>query len=221
MHPLPPTFPPAICASIHPALSGTAATDDKLYVFGGCDDGGRLADLHQFDTISRVWKRLPDPPNVEGRGGAVFEAAPDGRSLWLVGGFAGRETNDILKFDLDSQSWTRYPSEWLRPRSVCASFSLGGAVFVLGGEVSPSDRGHEGAGGFASDMFGVNTFTGGQVHVSMTPTVRDSLPLARGWGGAATLSNDSAVLFGGLSGDDQTPERLNDAWLITVSGSES
>ena len=106
--------------SFHAATSA----GDKMYIFGGCGVEGRLADLHEFDASTSTWRRLADPPDVLGRGGATLEASSDGKSLWLLGGFAGHETNDLLQFDLASETWRRMPSEWLRPRSVTASFSL-------------------------------------------------------------------------------------------------
>ena len=193
----------------------------KFYVFGGCGESGRLADLHSFDTTTRAWRRLPDPPgDVAGRGGASLEASADGSSLWLIGGFAGVETNDILRFDVASEAWTRVKSDWLRPRSVCSSFRVGGAVFCFGGEVSPSDRGHEGAGGFASDLVAIDATSGMQLEVAMASDAPagyvPQLPAARGWGSATAISKNSAVLFGGLAGDDANPERLDDMWVVTL-----
>ena len=44
--------------------------------------------------------------------------------------------------------------EIVSERSVCASFALpSGKVVVFGGEVSPSERGHDGAGGFSKEVF--------------------------------------------------------------------
>ena len=75
------------------------AIGESLYVFGGCGAEGRLADLHHFDASSRRWEELPPPPaDVAGRGGATLEPAPKGDALWLVAGFAGHETNDLLRF---------------------------------------------------------------------------------------------------------------------------
>ena len=155
---------------------------------------------------------------MAGRGGAALEAASDGRALWLVGGFAGQETRDVLRYDLGAEAWAAVPSEWLRPRSVCASFSLAGSVFCFGGEVEPSDRGHEGAGGFADDLFALDSQSGEQLPVTVLAesAAPPRLPPARGWAAAAAVSGGQAVLFGGLAGDDAAPQRLGDAWLVSV-----
>ena len=151
-----------------------AATNDKVYIFGGCGSDGRLADLHEYDLNALKWRQLPSPPeHVAGRGGATFEASSDGRSLLMVAGFAGHETNDILKFDLATEEWEVIPSGWLRPRSVCASMSFqhpsGPCVLIFGGEVEPSNQGHEGAGGFASDLISVDPTNGTPMHLTIEP----------------------------------------------------
>ena len=198
----------------------SAAGDPRLFVFGGCGASGRLADLWEFDVRSRAWRRLPDPPSdVRGRGGATLEAA--GGALWLAGGFAGEETSDVLRFDLAAETWTRRAdaAEWLRPRSVCSSFAAHDAVYLFGGEVDPSEKGHLGAGGFADDLVALDANTGEPLETVVTSAEQ---PSARGWAGAATVETSEphtsrAVLFGGLAGDDNSPERLGDAWEVVVA----
>eukprot|EP00966_Prymnesium_polylepis_P068826 1598578-Prymnesium_polylepis.2 len=197
-----------------------AAVGDKMYVFGGCGAEGRLADLHEFDFLTRRWSALPRAPSdVTGRGGATFEASTNERALWMCAGFAGYETNDLLQFELDNGAWQREPSSWLRPRSVCASWSFahpsGPALMLFGGEVSPSDHGHEGAGGFASDLIAVDATSGEPLLLDVEGD-SGSVPAARGWAAAAALSPTEGVLVAGLSGDDDAPVRLDDAWLLSV-----
>ena len=87
-------------------------------------------------------------------------------------------------------------------------------------QVSPSDRGHEGAGGFADDLVAFDAATGTPLHVQVVSDAPEGaqprLPSARGWGGAAATSHSSAALFGGLAGDDAAPVRLGDAWTVSV-----
>ena len=88
------------------------------------------------------------------------------------------------------------------------------SVLLFGGEVSPSDRGHEGAGGFASDLLAIDPRDGTPQALEVAePT---TAPPARGWAAAAALSDTSGVLFGGLAGSDAAPERLEDAWVLHV-----
>ena len=43
-------------------------------------------------------------------------------------------------------------------------------------------------------------------------------PLARGWSDATTFlddnGNENLIIFGGLSGNDENPKRLNDIWIL-------
>ena len=198
--------------SFHAATSANG----RLYVFGGCGADGRMADLHAYDAAANRWTALPSPPaDVVGRGGATLEAAAGGDALWRAGGFAGHETNDLLRFDLRAEVWERVPSDWLRPRSVVASLSLPRALLLFGGEVSPSDRGHEGAGGFAADLVAVDPAGGAPLDVAVDGPPAWAPP-ARGWAAAAALSPTRGLLFGGLAGSDAAPERLGDAWLLDV-----
>ena len=113
----------------------------------------------------------------------------------------------------------------LRPRSVFPVGALpGGGVVIVGGEVEPSEAGHSGAGGFANDV--VLVFPGGaDKPVTATVTSSSEVPCPRGWtsmcpapAALAPSEGDGAafVLFGGLTGDDANPTRLDDTWLVTV-----
>ena len=46
----------------------------------------------------------------------------------------------------------------------------------------------------------------------------DEKPLARGWSDATTFlddnGNENLIIFGGLSGNDENPKRLNDIWIL-------
>ena len=152
------------------------AIGESLYVFGGCGAEGRLADLHHFDASTRRWEELPPPPaDVAGRGGATLEPAPKGDALWLVAGFAGHETNDLLRYCTKTRAWERKPSGWLRPRSVCASMAMPDALLLFGGEVSPSDRGHAGAGGFAGDLLAIDPLDGEPQELSVVAPAEAAL----------------------------------------------
>lgn len=41
------------------------AVRNKLYVFGGCGQAGRLADLHSFECESQTWEQLPSSDAVK------------------------------------------------------------------------------------------------------------------------------------------------------------
>lgn len=187
------------------------ACDASLYVFGGCGAQGRLADLHQFNLETRVWTNLGASPLLRGRGGANLIVLND--RLAVVGGFAGEETNDGHAYSIRDSKWDDEPLDLtgMRPRSVCVSASLGGVAVIVGGEVDPSELGHEGAGGFENDVVVLDGTTGKYLE-----TLRlDPCPQQRGWSDGA-VSGNSLYIFGGLSGDDANPVRLNDLWRLDL-----
>ena len=163
-----------------------------------------------------------------GRGGAGFAASADGRSLFVVGGFAGRETNNVHRFDLDARRWTcvhEDGNDLLHPFSVSAGATLAAKnrIVFFGGEVGESSRGHEGAGKFGDHMLlldgSTGEFQGTDAAVMARPGAQgqDRTRIsARGWASAAAWGSDKVVLYGGLAGNDTKPLRLADTWVIEI-----
>jgi hypothetical protein len=188
-----------------------------LYVFAGCAAKGRLNDLHRFDTRSAQWKQMPSSDAIAGRGGPCFYADDSTGDLFVVAGFAGQEMDDVHQFSAGDGSnvWKQvHYSGHLRPRSVCGATMVGGLVCVFGGEVEESNKGHEGAGGFADDVVVFDPKLG---------MISDSLPLApssdpvpcqRGWTAIDALGDSGFVLYGGLTGNDESPQRLGDLYVM-------
>jgi hypothetical protein len=203
------------------------AAGDKLYVFGGCGASGRLADLHSFDPERGAFRSLA-PANLRGRGGPNLLPLAGGTKVGVVAGFAGEETCDGQVYDVasgvweDSGAFAAQKLAGMRPRSVCASasFPSAGIAVIFGGEVNPSDRGHEGAGGFANDLVVLNELDGSLLETVAGPPDED-WPCPRGWADAASIDHGdgtgSMYLFGGLTGDDANPKRLDDLWRLDIS----
>ena len=198
-----------------------------LYVFGGCGaSGGRLADLHRFDIHTSTWTNL-GTSDLRGRGGTNLLPLNGGSRIAAIAGFAGEETVDGHVYDIAKGTWgdeLLHVTE-MRPRSVCVSGafpSLGYSV-LFGGEVDPSDRGHEGAGSFERDLVFLDEADGSFV-AGLSPIKEEPWPTARGWsdGCVAVDGNDTdgtgslLYLFGGLAGDDVHPVRLNDLWELRL-----
>lgn len=199
---------------------------DSLYVFGGCGStSGRLNDMHRFDISTKTWHNLGESHHLRGRGGPTFLPLSSGKSLGVVAGFAGEETNDGHLFEIDTEKWAENSLskdlEGLRPRSVCigGSFPGAGVSVIFGGEVDPSAKGHEGAGGFENDIVLLDETTGKHLE-TISQGRDDSVPETRGWSDGAVAIHDNGgdlFVFGGLSGDDASPKRLDDLWKLQVS----
>jgi hypothetical protein len=201
---------------------------DSLYIFGGCGaEHGRLADLHRFDVIDKTWRNL-GASLLRGRGGANLISLSSGKILAAIAGFSGEETSDGHRFELASGKWEENlmveELQDLRPRSVCVSgsFPSVGVALIFGGEVDPSDRGHEGAGGFENDITVLDEKTGAfkeTIKASGSPE-GTAWPEARGWSDATSVDDGngkaSLFMFGGLAGDDTNPARLDDLWRLDL-----
>jgi len=191
------------------------ALKNKLYVFGGCPAKGRLADLHLFDPDTSQWTRLPEAP-MEGRGGAAFAAVPrlgEGK-LMVLGGFAGREVGDMWEFDVASETWSCLSETLKPPRSVACCEGVGTRVLLFGGELQPSDRGHEGAGAFSSDTQVFEASTSMKV---VGDGKGKTSPPHRGWSASAGWGSGKVVVAGGLAGDDSNPVRMMDVWVAELN----
>eukprot|EP00986_Skeletonema_menzelii_P007805 scaffold3105_cov213-Skeletonema_menzelii.AAC.7 len=199
------------------------AIGTNLYMFGGCGADGRLNDLWKFDTLTYKWTQLGVSNVLRGRGGPNILALNENK-IAIVAGFAGEETNDGHVFSLISEEWEKEGMKGLdemRPRSVCCFASLPrvNKCVIFGGEVDPSQKGHEGAGGFERDAV-VLDGTSGTVLETIQPSrsgsVDEEWPGNRGWADA-TVHGDTFYIFGGLAGDDASPVRLDDLWQCKVS----
>jgi len=205
--------PPPEARSFHKMI----CVDNKLYLFGGCGaKSGRLADLHVFDISSKKWEDLGSSL-LRGRGGANFEHFPNNHKLAVIAGFAGEETCDGQLFDLAKNKWQEEKlvnlESQLRPRSVCVSNVFRDVVFIFGGEVDPSDKGHDGAGSFEKDLVCINQE--GNVLQRFLPSEKKSWPESRGWSDGAS-TECGFWMFGGLAGNDAQPKRLQDLWYCAI-----
>ena len=136
-------------------------------------------------------------------------SSSDGKYLFVVS-FAGKEMNDVYRYDIEAQTMSKIyeqdddqKTNPLRPFSVSCGGVLHGLIHYFGGEVNPSQKGHEGAGGFSNEVQVLDGSTGkmdGKAAAISGPAPRD-----RGWTDAAVLhehGEEKLVVFGGLSGDD-------------------
>jgi len=109
--------------------------------------------------------------------------------------------------DIGSNTWTKLESECVTPRSVGFGFAWHESLFIFGGEIKPSNAGHEGAGGILNDLVCVSANEEDPpLEIKLKAAVA---PRSRGWAAGGCLGS-VVVLFGGLTGSDECPERLDD-----------
>eukprot|EP00243_Klebsormidium_subtile_P008595 TRINITY_DN410_c0_g2_i1.p1 TRINITY_DN410_c0_g2~~TRINITY_DN410_c0_g2_i1.p1 ORF type:complete len:334 (+),score=28.34 TRINITY_DN410_c0_g2_i1:187-1188(+) len=196
-----------------------AVTDERrssFFVFGGCAHDGRRNDLFEFDTKAEHWKAYPLPPEGSAlvpRGGpglAVVDA-----KVYVLFGFSGKEQGDIHAFDLRSDTWEQVHTEGETPssRSVLGVTSFDNRfILAFGGEVDPSDQGHEGAGAFSDEVFVLDTTSRQWLRPKVRTESGVKPPCARGWFAFAAFGG-SILVYGGNSA---TNDRLDDLHLLTI-----
>lgn len=194
-----------------PALTHRVAT---VLDAAGCGAEGRLNDLWEFDTQTSTWRALPSNPDIKPRGGASLIASSDGKSLYVIGGFCGHELADVHRFDVAAGTWVAC-SALPTARSVLGvgthdcSGACGndGAILAYGGEVDPSDKGHEGAGDFCAELLG---HSAGGTWLSLDSSGEGPGP--RGWYACTTHKGD-LVVHGGLGADNA---RRGDMYILRM-----
>ncbi|XP_010252770.1 PREDICTED: nitrile-specifier protein 5 [Nelumbo nucifera] len=199
----------------HRSYHSMTADDRRVYVFGGCGVAGRLNDLWAFDINDRKWIKFPVPgENCRARGGPGL--AVSGGKIWVVYGFSGEELDDVHCFDPISEQWTEVEStgEKPSPRSVFSTVWIGRYIFVYGGEVDPSDKGHLGAGKFASEVYALDTET---LVWSRWEDVSDSEehPGPRGWCAFSAGRRDGCEGLLVYGGNSPSNDRLDGIFFFT------
>lgn len=193
---------------------------NRVYVFAGCGDAGRLNDLWAYNVTAGQWEELPSPGEAcLPRGGPGLAVA--GGKVWVVYGFSGdHELDDVHCYDPATGEWAMVETTGDKPspRSVFCAVGVGKHVVVFGGEVDPSDLGHLGAGKFSAEAFALDTETGAWVRLD---DASDHHPGPRGWCAfsAGALDGRRGLLVYG--GNSPTNDRLDDIYFFTPLESAS
>uniref|UniRef100_A0A0D9XBK8 Nitrile-specifier protein 5 n=1 Tax=Leersia perrieri TaxID=77586 RepID=A0A0D9XBK8_9ORYZ len=187
----------------------------KVYVFGGCGEGGRLNDLWAYDVGGGRWEAMPSPgESCKPRGGPGLAVAGGGK-VWVVYGFSGEELDDVHCYDTLTGAWCAVETtgEKPSPRSVFCGAGIGKHVVVFGGEVDPSDMGHLGAGKFSGEAFALDTETGEWARLGEEEEGQH--PGARGWCAFAAGEVDGRRGMLVYGGNSPTNDRLGDIYFFT------
>ena len=78
-------------------------------------------------------------------------------------------------------------------------------------------KGHDGAGNFTDAVVVFDGVTGAVLESRRASKAPQAGPLRRGWASCDAWGNDRLVVYGGLSGNDDEPLRLEDTWVMTVT----
>jgi len=210
-----------------------AAVGNKMFIFGGCGmNSSRLNDVYSFDVTSETWnfysisdasKELPKP-----RGGsslAVFDLPGTNEyEIFVYGGFTGYELGDAWIFNTKTNEWKEVEMTGQLPekRSVFGYTVLGDVTqgkgrcrfVIFGGEGSPSNLGHLGAGHFFDDAFVLELSNLVWQQVTVKDSNKDQYPGPRGWMSMAAVNDKQIVIHGGLNEENS---RLGGLYLLDLS----
>src|SRR6266581_294978 len=174
------------------AASGDTTHGGFLYVIGGENSTGVLADLQRYDPVTDMWAPLMSMPTA--RAGAAAAVIDDG--IFVIGGrqstngpcSGGPYLTTVEKYDIDTDTWSPV-AQLPTPRSDLAAVAHGGKIFVFGGCTGPAsapivtDE---------VDMYDPQTNTWTTTGLMLMPTKRASL--------VAGHSGDNLYAIGGTDG---------------------
>ncbi|WOK92966.1 nitrile-specifier protein 5 isoform X2 [Canna indica] len=198
----------------HRSYHSMAADEQRVYIFGGCGNAGRLKDLWAFDIDSRQWTEFPSPgENCRPRGGLGLTVCRE--KIWVVYGFSGMELNDVHCFDPSTETWTLVETMGEKPsaRSVFSAAAIGKWIITYGGEVDPSDQGHLGAGKFSAEVYALDTDTQCWMRLNDAADASEH-PGPRGWCAFSAAKIDDKVGLLVYGGNSPTNDRLDDIFFF-------
>lgn len=89
-----------------------ASVGGLIYVFGGGGGGGYLNDLYRYDPAADHWDQLSPEGDVPSPRGFVHPVCPDGRNIYLFGGWLPADqtginvTADLYRYDIEKNRFT-------------------------------------------------------------------------------------------------------------------
>lgn len=181
---------------------------NKLYLFGGCGEVGRLNTLWEYDSATNQWTLMeaPDAEKLPARGGCGLGFSNN--ALWVFGGFRGHELGDIANFDLETKTWHYFTDVSIPARSVFAFDSAEGLLVAHGGEGKPSDLGHEHPGDFCDDVALIEIDKNDHQRITTKRLeMKDPKINRRGWH-AGALVQRTFYVYGGNQGDNKFDNSL-------------
>ena len=185
-----------------------------------CNTGLREASVSKCNTARHNrWQLGKKCHCLQPRGGAGLVAHKD--KLFVIGGFSGKEQGDVHIFDMITQTWQELTGGPALPaRSVFALGVLPQSdnkmnndvsrwwIVVFGGEVDPSDLGHEGAGDYADEVFGLDPDAPQLGWHKLS--IKGTAPSPRAWLASTSFASGMA-LHGGNAPDNS---RLDDLYML-------
>jgi hypothetical protein len=172
-----------------------AVFDDKLYFMGGSSYDANYpgSDVGYFHFEANTWvgEDIRDeawPPAMPARMGHGLLASPDGRRLWVLGGYNGDggALKDVWVYD-QATKWAPHPANvvW-EPRCLFGATFHGAELWIAGGFDSP--------GGYPTydDIWRLDTQTNNWQKIA-TPLIKDPDNRVKQYCGCALAALDNQI----------------------------
>jgi len=111
---------------------------DKVYLFGGVDQAGCVAQILAYDPEQDELTPLPSAlPTAVAHAAAVYDALSN--TIFLFGGWnpqlSGEHLDQIVAFDVETETATLLPAKlpFIRSRAVAFAIPGEGVAFIIGG----------------------------------------------------------------------------------------
>ena len=217
--------PPPTSGCVPRGGPGLAVADGSVWVlFGFC--GHELGDLHRFSLSANEWHQVDLSSSSSGTSSSST-VQPSPRSV--LGAVTltlplslppAHAANGSLESVRESEVQSEGERESAR-ESEGERESVREMILIYGGEVDPSERGHEGAGKFSSEVFLLDVTA---LRWHKPRLVREEggdgegegltggVPGARGWFSAAPYGRGMVV----HGGHTDTNDRLDDMYVVTL-----
>jgi len=104
---------------------------NKIYVFGGCDDGyTKLSSAAVYDISFQKWSKLPDMKKKRN----CCAATAVGKRIFIVGGHEGPSAHSSCEvFDTSTNTWSSPIPDLKEKRRGCQAVTICTDIYVMGG----------------------------------------------------------------------------------------
>ena len=81
--------------------AGSATWNNKIYIFGGSQNGAYSDLFYEFDPTNNIWIQLPYMPEEKQTDGEIVDGI-----LYVFGGYNGSASNRIDAYDIQNNEWS-------------------------------------------------------------------------------------------------------------------
>ncbi|MGA9639863.1 MAG: kelch repeat-containing protein [Terriglobales bacterium] len=179
------------------ALPAAAVVKNGIYVVGGDNGSGPVADVQIYDPATNSWGTgVPYPTAIEGSSAAVVKNV-----LYVFGGYNGAPSNAVWAYSTKTKTWTAV-ADMPTARYETAAVVEKNIIYVIGGVAGPGD--------FIATVESYNPAT--NIWTEEAPMLGNKASPAAGLLGTTIVATDGAVQGGEITGDTEGYDTATNTW---------